>query len=90
VLGDMLELGPEERRFHEEVGAHARAGGVDLLLTVGPLAAAMAPAFGGEVHEVATASDAAELLPSLLRQGDTVLVKGSRGVGLEVVAERLA
>jgi UDP-N-acetylmuramoyl-tripeptide--D-alanyl-D-alanine ligase len=90
VLGDMLELGPEERRFHEEVGAHARAGGVDLLLTVGPLAAAMAAAYGGEVHEVATASDAAELLPSLLRQGDTVLVKGSRGVGLEVVAERLA
>jgi UDP-N-acetylmuramoyl-tripeptide--D-alanyl-D-alanine ligase len=89
VLGDMLELGPEERRFHEEIGAHARAVGVDLLVTVGPLAAAMADEFGGETHAVATAPEAAALLPGLLAEGDTVLVKGSRGVGLEVVAEGL-
>ena len=42
VLGDMLELGPEERRFHREIGAHAAARGVDVLVTVGPLAAEMA------------------------------------------------
>jgi UDP-N-acetylmuramoyl-tripeptide--D-alanyl-D-alanine ligase len=90
VLGDMLELGPDERAFHEEIGAHARAAGVDLLVTVGPLAAAMAGPYGGEVREVATAAQAAELMPALLQSGDTLLVKGSRGVGLEVVAERLA
>ncbi|MBI5105985.1 MAG: UDP-N-acetylmuramoyl-tripeptide--D-alanyl-D-alanine ligase [Solirubrobacterales bacterium] len=90
VLGDMLELGPDERRFHEEVGAHARACGVDLLVTVGPLAAAIDGAFGGEAHHVATAGEAAPVLRELLRPGDTVLVKGSRGVGLEVVAEQLA
>jgi UDP-N-acetylmuramoyl-tripeptide--D-alanyl-D-alanine ligase len=84
VLGDMLELGPGERRFHEEVGAHARACGVELLVTVGPLAAHM----GGD-HAVADAAEAAALVPTLLREGDTVLVKGSRGVGLEVVAESL-
>ncbi|HYE02353.1 MAG TPA: UDP-N-acetylmuramoyl-tripeptide--D-alanyl-D-alanine ligase, partial [Phycisphaerales bacterium] len=32
VLGDMLELGPEEERFHREIGAHARARGVDVLV----------------------------------------------------------
>jgi UDP-N-acetylmuramoyl-tripeptide--D-alanyl-D-alanine ligase len=90
VLGDMLELGSEEERFHQEIGAHARATGVDLLVTVGPRAAAMGPAFGGPVEHVADAAAAAELLPSLLREGDIVLVKGSRGVGLEVVAQRLA
>jgi UDP-N-acetylmuramoyl-tripeptide--D-alanyl-D-alanine ligase len=90
VLGDMLELGPEERRFHEEIGAHARAAGVDLLVTVGPLAAAMSGAYGGQARTVGTAAEAAELLPALLQDGDTVLVKGSRGVGLEVVAQRLA
>jgi len=89
VLGDMLELGPGERRFHEEIGAHARVVGVDLLVTVGPLAEAMGPAFGGEVRAVATAADAVALLPGLLQDGDTVLVKGSRGVGLEVVAQGL-
>lgn len=86
VLGDMLELGPDERRFHADLGARAREAGVDLLVTVGDLAAHAGPAHGGTVHAVATAADAAALLPGLLEPGDTVLVKGSRGVGLEAVA----
>jgi len=57
--------------------------GVDLLVTVGPLAAEMAAAFSGEAHRVPDAQAAGELLGGLLREGDTVLVKGSRGVGLE-------
>ncbi|HEV2062629.1 MAG TPA: UDP-N-acetylmuramoyl-tripeptide--D-alanyl-D-alanine ligase, partial [Solirubrobacteraceae bacterium] len=84
VLGDMLELGPDSERFHREVGEHARERGVDLLVTVGPRAAAM----DGD-QAVADAAEAAALLPELLEDGDTVLVKGSRGVGLEVVAEAL-
>jgi UDP-N-acetylmuramoyl-tripeptide--D-alanyl-D-alanine ligase len=93
VLGDMLELGPEERRLHREVGAHAAAQGVALLLTVGPLAATMGEGYvssGGELHGVPDAAAAGELLPSLLRARDTVLVKGSRGVGLELIAQSLA
>jgi UDP-N-acetylmuramoyl-tripeptide--D-alanyl-D-alanine ligase len=89
VLGDMLELGPDERRFHEEIGAHARAAGVDVLVTVGPLAAAMGPAFGGATVHATGADAAAAMLSGLLAEGDTVLVKGSRGVGLEVIAQRL-
>lgn len=89
VLGDMLELGPDERRFHAEVGAHARERGVGLLVAVGPRAAAMVPPFGGESHAVPDAQAAAALLPILVRSGDTVLIKASRGVGLEVVAEAL-
>lgn len=84
VLGDMLELGPDEERFHREIGDHARAAGVDLLITVGPRAAAMQ----GD-HAVADAAEAAALVPELLEDGDTVLVKASRGVGLEVVAQAL-
>jgi UDP-N-acetylmuramoyl-tripeptide--D-alanyl-D-alanine ligase len=89
VLGDMLELGPDEVRFHEEIGAHARAAGVDLLVTVGPLAAAMAPEFGGETVAVERAAEVADALKPRLAGGDTVLVKASRGVGLEVVATGL-
>jgi UDP-N-acetylmuramoyl-tripeptide--D-alanyl-D-alanine ligase len=84
VLGDMLELGPEELRFHAEIGDHARAVGVELLVTVGPLAREMR----GD-HAVDTAAEAASLVRELVRPGDTVLVKASRGVGLEVVAEAL-
>jgi len=90
VLGDMLELGPGERGFHVQLGEQARAAGVELLITVGPLAQAAAEAFGEGATALAGAADAAQTLPGLLRDGDTVLVKASRGVGLEVVAEALA
>jgi UDP-N-acetylmuramoyl-tripeptide--D-alanyl-D-alanine ligase len=89
VLGDMLELGPQERSFHREIGEHAAAREIDVLVTVGPLAAEMREAFAGEAHSVPDATAAAELLRTLLGDGDTVLVKGSRGVGLERVAEAL-
>jgi UDP-N-acetylmuramoyl-tripeptide--D-alanyl-D-alanine ligase len=90
VLGDMLELGPEAGpALHREVAEHASARGVEVLVTVGPLAAEMAGAFAGEAHRVPDAAAAGELLEGLLREGDTVLVKGSRGVGLERVAQML-
>jgi UDP-N-acetylmuramoyl-tripeptide--D-alanyl-D-alanine ligase len=83
VLGDMLELGPEAPRYHAEIGAYAREH-ADVIVTVGPLAAQM----GGD-HEAATAAQAVGIVRDLIRPGDTVLVKGSRGVGLEAVAEAL-
>jgi UDP-N-acetylmuramoyl-tripeptide--D-alanyl-D-alanine ligase len=88
VLGDMLELGPDEARFHAEVGAHAKAAGVDLLVAVGPRAAHFADGYG-EVVALPDAQAAAETVPGLLAPGDTVLLKASRGVGLEVVARAL-
>ena len=89
VLGDMLELGPQGAALHREIGAHARRAGVDVLVTVGPLAAEMTAEFGGESHALADAAAAAQAVPAMLRPGDTVLVKASRGVGLERVAAAL-
>jgi UDP-N-acetylmuramoyl-tripeptide--D-alanyl-D-alanine ligase len=89
VLGDMLELGPQARALHREIGEHARRSGVELLVTVGPLAAEMAAGFAGESRALPDAAAAAETVPALVRPGDTVLVKGSRGVGLERVAAAL-
>jgi UDP-N-acetylmuramoyl-tripeptide--D-alanyl-D-alanine ligase len=88
VLGDMLELGPDEDRFHAEIGVHARESGVDLLVAVGPRAAHFADGYG-EVIALPDAEAAAAAVPGLLAPGDTVLLKGSRGVGLEVVARAL-
>jgi len=83
VLGDMLELGPDEVAFHEEIGAYARDR-ADVLVTVGPLAAHM----HGD-HATADAAEAAAAVSGILAPGDTVLVKASRGVGLQAVAEAL-
>ena len=90
VLGDMLELGPAEEDHHRDVGAYAETAGVDVLVTVGPRAARMLDRYDGEGHAVADAREAAALAGELLGAGDVLLVKGSRGVGLEVVAEALA
>lgn len=90
VLGDMLELGPTEVAEHEAIGAHAAASGVDVLVTVGPLAAAMAGPFGGETVVVSDAAEAAQVVRELVASGDLVLVKASRGVALEAVTEALA
>jgi UDP-N-acetylmuramoyl-tripeptide--D-alanyl-D-alanine ligase len=90
VLGDMLELGVEERRFHSELGDQATGAGVELLVTVGARAAWAAERFGAEHRHAENADEAALLVPGLLRQGDTVLIKGSRGVGLEAVTQALS
>jgi UDP-N-acetylmuramoyl-tripeptide--D-alanyl-D-alanine ligase len=90
VLGDMLELGDGAVEAHREIGAHAASAGVDVLVAVGPLSAEMAGPFGGEVHLAADADEAASVVAGLVRPGDMVLVKASRGIGLETVAEALA
>jgi UDP-N-acetylmuramoyl-tripeptide--D-alanyl-D-alanine ligase len=84
VLGEMGELGPGAAGYHREVGEHARADGVDLVVGVG------LPARDYDPDElVADPGEAAELLAAKLEPGDAVLVKGSRSAGLEAVAESL-
>jgi UDP-N-acetylmuramoyl-tripeptide--D-alanyl-D-alanine ligase len=85
VLGEMAELGPGGPTYHREVGAHARAEGVDLLIGIGEPARAYDPD-----ELVGDPAEAAELLAAQVVPGDTILVKGSRSAGLETVAETLA
>jgi UDP-N-acetylmuramoyl-tripeptide--D-alanyl-D-alanine ligase len=89
VLGDMLELGPGAEAFHTEIGSYAGSR-ADLLIAVGSLSAATAAAFPHEHHHVADAKAAVALLTELGRDGDVVLVKASRGVGLELVCSALS
>ncbi len=85
VLGEMRELGPEAASYHREIGKHARKRGVELIIGVGEMASEYEPD-----EQVADAEAAADALAAALRPGDAVLVKGSRAVGLERVAEKLA
>jgi UDP-N-acetylmuramoyl-tripeptide--D-alanyl-D-alanine ligase len=96
VLGEMLELGAASTAEHEEVGRLARRSGVDRLVVVGEGARAVhagalaeGAVEGEESVVVADVPAALALLASAVRPGDVVLVKASRGVGLERVAEGL-
>ena len=95
VAGEMLELGVESRKLHADCGRDAARAGVDLIVGVGANAAALIEgAADGGVDEgrlrfVPNAEDAGELLAPLLRKGDLVLMKASRGVGLEEAVQFL-
>jgi len=89
VLGDMRELGPGAPEFHREVGSLAAEAGVEVLVAVGEHAADYVRGFGRPAHEAPDAERAAELAADLVREGDVVLVKASRGVGLERVTGTL-
>ncbi len=96
VLGEMLELGDRAMELHAAMGRAVVAAGVELLVTVGgPPADALAqeavatglPA--ASVSSVETSEEAADVVSTLVRSGDLVLVKGSRGIRTDVVVGRL-
>ncbi|MFC2030416.1 UDP-N-acetylmuramoyl-tripeptide--D-alanyl-D-alanine ligase [Chloroflexota bacterium] len=94
VLGDMYELGAHEEDGHRMVGRSA-GDVVDLLVSVGELARmigleAMSSGMGpAQVHLVETNAQAIGLMKSLLEPGDVVLIKGSRGMGMEEIVAAL-
>ncbi len=93
VLGDMLELGEAGPDAHRAVGRAVAELGIDLLVTVGPLAAHMAEGAGqagmvpDRIVDAGTTSRAAAVLRERAKPGDTVLIKGSRGMKMEKILE---
>ncbi len=96
VLGEMLELGTHADRLHRECGRAAYSTDLDLLVAVGGVAAQAladeAKAAGLPSSQIAVVADQAAAVEEVLRRvrpGDLVLVKGSRGIGLDLVVDRL-
>ncbi|MCF6377331.1 UDP-N-acetylmuramoyl-tripeptide--D-alanyl-D-alanine ligase [Nocardioides KLBMP 9356] len=96
VLGEMLELGEGGAAAHTGVGEYAVEVGVDVLVAVGPVAAAIAQGYeasGAEKPGVAITTagraEAADWLRHNVSAADVVLVKASRGAALEAIAEEL-
>lgn len=89
VLGSMFELGPEARAYHREIGEIAGEAGVDLLVGVGDEARWYAETFSGNTLLYEDAALAAKGLQEALRGGEYVVVKGSRGVNLDLLTSEL-
>jgi UDP-N-acetylmuramoyl-tripeptide--D-alanyl-D-alanine ligase len=95
VLADMLELGEGEREFHRVAGTTVARAGWDILVAVGPLAALIAEGAvtagfdPAAVRLFADSAAAAASIAGIVRDGDLVLVKGSRGMRTETVVEAL-
>jgi UDP-N-acetylmuramoyl-tripeptide--D-alanyl-D-alanine ligase len=94
VLGDMLELGASEGKYHEEIGNLLDASKLDYLLTLGELGKRIAEGAKKRLDEkkIYAYTDKAELiakLETMLSPQDVVLVKASRGMALEKVVEQI-
>ncbi len=89
VLGGMLELGDWAEKEHEKIGTYLADKKVDVLIAMGDEARFMAKAAKAagmnEVYTVMTHAEAAAVLRRIMRQGDTVLLKGSRGFAMEKI-----
>jgi UDP-N-acetylmuramoyl-tripeptide--D-alanyl-D-alanine ligase len=92
ILGDMAELGTGAPAFHREIGEAVAHNGVGALVAVGELARGYVDGAGG-IAVTRWCPDAAAAISAseeVVEPGDCVLVKASRAVGLEVVAEALS
>lgn len=95
VLGDMLELGPSAVPLHEEVGAFVARQGIDQLIACGSLGRSFAEGAeraGFDRRNIVLVSDATAAtgaVKAIVKPGDVVLVKASRGMKLEQVAQGL-
>lgn len=95
VLGDMLELGPQEPDFHREVGKKIPEYGWDLLVTVGPRAKYLAEGAvengfnRDKIFSFLEADEAKNWLKILIQPGDFLLIKGSRGLALDRIVQFL-
>jgi UDP-N-acetylmuramoyl-tripeptide--D-alanyl-D-alanine ligase len=94
VIGDMLELGEQELQFHRDAGRNIPRS-IDVVAGVGKRTAALlegareAGFDNSALHHFATAEEAGEFLRREIRDGDLVLIKGSRGVGLDKAVKML-
>lgn len=89
ILGDMLELGPDSAKFHYETGVLAARCGIELVLATGAESVEIARGAGEHGIYFAEKSELLAALPSLLQDGDSVLVKASHSQHFEEITEAL-
>lgn len=89
VLGDMNELGASSAYWHQQVGAAAKAAGVDYLFCYGPLSIEAARAFGSQGHHFTDHQQLIAALEPILASTVSVLVKGSNAMQMDRVVAGL-
>ena len=94
VLGDMLELGEQSQKEHFSMGEYLAKEKIDVVITVGEQAAQIVEGAKKKSKQIAAKScaskeDAFDLLKKVVEEGDTILVKGSRGMHMDELVNKL-
>ena len=90
VFGQMMELGENAKQFHVEVGEQAKKLGIDALYAYGGLAKTTVQAFGDHAHYFQDPQILTQSLQPELKQGTTILVKGSRAMQMENIVTAIS
>ena len=90
VLGDMGEIGDASAQLHDEIGGYAKSAGVDSLYALGDASAVAVRNFGAGAQHYKKIEDLIEALRPELSTNTTVLVKGSRFMRMERVADAIS
>ena len=95
ILGDMFELGEEERSLHREVGEFAAQKGIDLIISIGELTKALhegalsVPNYNGTALHFDSKDAFFAEMGDIIKENDTILVKASHGMEFPEIIERL-
>ena len=89
ILGDMLEMGPESPKLHRRGGEYAREKGVDRILCCGEMGRCFAEGAPDIARSFPDREALIDALGEEIREGDSVLVKASRGAHFETIADAL-
>ncbi len=89
VLGDMLELGDEEKALHRSVGRHAKEKGIDFVWTWGELAKSICEGYGAGALNFETKAELADYICANIRSGDTIVFKASHSRRFEDIIEKV-
>ena len=94
ILGDMFEQGKESPRYHTEVGEYASDKSVDMLIAIGEDAeyikdGALKSMSAENVKYYKTKNEFLKEMKNIIKSGDVVLVKGSRGMAMDLIVKRI-
>jgi UDP-N-acetylmuramoyl-tripeptide--D-alanyl-D-alanine ligase len=92
IVGDMRELGSSSGKFHAEIADKILDAGIEVIFLVGEMVQHTKDALNGRIDQVVLCknfSELNEIIDNYIKDGDLILIKGSRGIRLDKVAEKL-
>ncbi len=89
ILGTMRELGEEAENAHKEIAVYAKKKGIDIIIAVGEYSSMFKEGFGEDITIFNTTDECKDNIKYLIKEGDIILIKGSRGMKFEKIVNKL-